>query len=158
MFASSPPGEARSSRAVAATVASLSALPAIGLSVPGTEDSGSVPADRQPETVCRLLDDEGYVTPLVEELLRLNPIGDGGPLRISLEDVEIAGVVIPKGSAVMAAIGSANMDASWFEQPEVLTADREVNSHLAFGYGIHRCLGAALARAELRIAIRSLFK
>jgi cytochrome P450 len=112
---------------------------------------------RHPEMVHCLLEDEGYIAPLVEELLRLNPIGDGGPLRITLEDVEIAGVVIPKGSAVMAAICSANMDASRFEQPEVLTAEREVNPHLAFGYGIHRCLGAALARAELRIAIRSLF-
>ncbi|WP_058042455.1 cytochrome P450 [Streptomyces roseifaciens] len=112
---------------------------------------------RHPETVHRLLEDEGYVAPLVEELLRLNPIGDGGPLRIALEDVEMAGVVIPKGSAVMAAIGSANMDSSRFEQPEALTAEREVNPHLAFGHGIHRCLGAALARAELRIAIRSLF-
>ncbi|MFV2117026.1 cytochrome P450 [Streptomyces sp. Act-28] len=113
---------------------------------------------RHPETVDRLLTDEGYVTPLVEELLRLNPIGDGGPLRITLEDVEVAGVAIPRGSAVMAAIGSANLDSSRFDQPEELKADREVNPHLAFGYGVHRCVGAAVARTELRIAIRSLFR
>jgi nocardicin N-oxygenase len=112
---------------------------------------------RHPEQRELVLERPDQVPALVEELLRVNPIGDGGPLRITLEDVEVAGTVIPKGSAVMAAICSANRDTSKFVEPEIVDADRQNNQHLAFGFGVHHCLGAPLARAELQIAITTLF-
>ncbi|WP_197523165.1 cytochrome P450 [Actinokineospora pegani] len=95
---------------------------------------------------------------LVEELLRVNPIGDGGPLRITLTDVEIAGTVIPKGSAVMAAVASANRDERRYTAPAEVDVDRENSQHLAFGNGVHFCLGANLARLELEVAIASVFR
>ncbi|MBB1257011.1 cytochrome P450 [Streptomyces alkaliterrae] len=113
---------------------------------------------RHPEQLARVIEDPDAVSGFVNELLRVNPIGDGGPLRISLEDVEIAGTLIPKGSAVMAAVASANRDPEVFDDGEEFQPDREHNPHLAFGHGIHHCLGAALAVAELRITMASLFR
>jgi cytochrome P450 len=105
-----------------------------------------------------ILNHPDRVNSLVEELLRINPIGDGGPLRITLTDVEVADTVIPKGSAVMAAICSANRDTAKFTDPETVLVGRPDNQHLAFGYGVHHCLGAPLARAELNIALSTLFR
>ncbi|SDC22978.1 cytochrome P450 [Actinokineospora iranica] len=113
---------------------------------------------RSPEHLARVLENPDAVGDFVPELLRVNPIGDGGPMRITLTDVEIAGTVIPKGSAVLAAVCSANRDPEVFERGEEFYPDRAQNPHLAFGFGIHHCLGAALAIAELRITISSLFR
>ncbi|MEU6644645.1 cytochrome P450 [Saccharomonospora sp. NPDC046836] len=113
---------------------------------------------RSPEHLARVVADPDVVGDFVPELLRINPIGDGGPMRIALEDVEIAGTMIPKGSAVLAAVCSANRDADVFERGEEFHPDRSSNPHLAFGHGVHHCLGAALAVAELRITISSLFR
>jgi cytochrome P450 len=66
--------------------------------------------------------------------------------------------VIPAGSAVMAAICSANRDTAKFADPETMDVHRQDNQHLAFGYGVHHCLGAPLARAELVIALTTLFR
>ncbi|QMU78134.1 cytochrome P450 [Streptacidiphilus sp. PB12-B1b] len=93
---------------------------------------------------------------LVEELLRYNPLGDGGPLRVTLRDVEVGGVVIPRNSAVIAAVGSANRDGRVFRSPDSFDPARTGRPHLAFGHGVHYCLGAALARAELGIALTTL--
>jgi cytochrome P450 len=90
---------------------------------------------------------------LVEELLRYNPVGDGGPLRVTLRDVEIAGTLVPRNSAVIASICSADRDESVFPDPDRFDPGREGRPHLAFGQGPHYCLGASLARAELRTAI-----
>ena len=113
---------------------------------------------RHPEYLARVVADPESVGAMVPELLRMNPIGDGGPMRITTEDVEIAGTVIPEGSAVLAAVCSANRDPQVFEKGEEFHPDRDTNPHLAFGYGIHYCLGASLATAELRITISSLFR
>lgn len=113
---------------------------------------------RHPEHLDRIINDPEAMNGFVAELLRINPIGDGGPLRITLEDVEIAGTVIPKGSAVMAAVAGANRDPKVFDRPEEFDPYRTHNPHLAYGHGIHHCLGAALANAELRITIGSLFR
>ncbi|RBM16782.1 cytochrome P450 [Prauserella sp. PE36] len=113
---------------------------------------------RHPEYLSRVVADPDAVGAMVPELLRVNPIGDGGPMRITTEDVEIAGTVIPAGSAVLAAVCSANRDPRVFEGGDEFDPDRETNPHLAFGHGIHYCLGAPLAVAELRITISSLFR
>lgn len=113
---------------------------------------------RHPEYLARAVADPDAVGAMVPELLRVNPIGDGGPMRITTEDVEIAGTVIPAGSAVLAAVCSANRDPRVFEKSEEFYPDRDTNPHLAFGHGIHFCLGASLAIAELRITVSSLFR
>ena len=93
--------------------------------------------------------------PAVEELLRRE-----GPIqmsqRITLGDVVIGGRVIPKGRLVVLCLAAANRDPAVFEDPEALRIDREPNPHLAFGSGIHFCVGAPLARLEARIALRAL--
>lgn len=113
---------------------------------------------RHPEQIQMLLEDPSYIEPLVEEILRVNPIGDGGPVRITLEDVEISGVTVPKGSLVIASVSSGNFDEEQFENAETFDTDRADGRHLAFGHGVHFCIGATLARVELRIGILSLFR
>ncbi|NUL08793.1 cytochrome P450 [Streptomyces lunaelactis] len=93
---------------------------------------------------------------LVEELLRVNPIGDGGPLRVTTAEIELAGTVVPAGSAAIGAICSANRDESRFADADRFDPGRRGAPHLAFGHGPHYCLGAPLARAELQIALSSL--
>ncbi|MFI1395445.1 cytochrome P450 [Streptomyces sp. NPDC020681] len=101
-------------------------------------------------------DDPQELATLVEELLRFNPIGDGGPLRVTTAEIEVAGRTVPAGSAVIGAICSANRDERRFPDPERFDPARRDAPHLAFGHGPHYCLGAPLARAELQIALAAL--
>ena len=74
-----------------------------------------------------------------------------------MEDTEVAGTPIPKGSTIWVMYGSADHDDRVFEDPEEFNPDREtLNSHIAFGHGIHFCLGAALARLEAVTALKVL--
>jgi cytochrome P450 len=102
--------------------------------------------------------DESVADAYVEELLRVNPIGDGGPLAIVTEDVEVSGTVIKAGEAVLVPVGAANRDNRRYEDPAEFKPERENRDHLAFGLGAHSCLGAPLARAELKIVLGSLFR
>ncbi|MFI2378451.1 cytochrome P450 [Streptomyces sp. NPDC018964] len=115
---------------------------------------------RHPEHLAALREHPESIEHVVEELLRINPIGDGGPFRVTLEDVEIAGTTIPKGSGVIAAVASANQDPDRFGEAtgDFDPARQSATAHLAFGHGAHFCLGAALARAELQIALSSLIR
>ncbi|MEU8618705.1 cytochrome P450 [Streptomyces sp. NPDC048623] len=95
----------------------------------------------------------------VEELLRFNPfVFTGTQLRVATEDLTIGETAIRKGEAVIAALGSANHDAEVFAEPERFDVERTPNVHLSFGYGIHHCLGAQLARLEMQIALRTLIE
>lgn len=97
--------------------------------------------------------------PLVEELLRTNPLTVGGGLiRVATEDVEVSGVLIRAGEAVLPAIGSANRDERVFTDAHDFRPDRSPNPHIAFGHGAHYCLGAPLARVELRAALDALVR
>ncbi|APU14598.1 MULTISPECIES: cytochrome P450 [Actinoalloteichus] len=113
---------------------------------------------RNPMELRRLQEQPDLIDAYVEELLRINPLGDAGPISIATEDVEIEGVLIPAGSGVVTAFSSANHDESVFPRPHRFDPDRPANPHLAFGHGSHRCPGAALARMELRVAINALFR
>jgi cytochrome P450 len=111
-----------------------------------------------PDQMERLRQTPTIMPSAVEELLRYD-----GPLEISsqryaLQDVEIAGVTIPKGDLVGASLTSANRDPQQFEQPDTLDLTREPNRHVAFGQGIHYCLGAPLARLEAQIAFGTLLR
>lgn len=78
--------------------------------------------------------------------------------RFASEDMTIASVPISKGDVVVAVVGSANHDESQFPDPETFDISREPNKHLAFGMGVHFCIGAPLARLEGQIALTTLFR
>ncbi len=93
----------------------------------------------------------------VEELLRYTPGPvSGGTIRVATEDLEIDGVPICAGQAVLPSTISANRDATVFTDPDRLDLTRTDNPHIAFGHGIHRCVGAAIGRVQLRVALDTL--
>ncbi|MGI5131786.1 cytochrome P450 family protein [Pseudonocardia sp. CA-107938] len=94
----------------------------------------------------------------IEELLRYDGPVERGTLRIALEDVEIGGTTIPKGSVVSIALAAADRDPNRFPGADDLDITRRENQHLAFGHGIHFCLGAPLARLEGQIAFGELLR
>ena len=104
-----------------------------------------------------VMTDDTLLNRAIEETVRLNT-----PLhqfrRVATKDAEIAGVPIPEGSSVLVNYGAANRDPKAFECPEKFDLARPSAAHLGFGFGIHSCVGAPLARAELRIALRTLLK
>ncbi len=111
-----------------------------------------------PAQLEQLKADLSLVPSAVEELLRFNgPATIAGP-RFATEDIEIAGQQIKQGDMLFPVLGSANRDESQFTQPEELEIARTLNRHLAFGHGIHTCLGAPLARLEGDIAFTTLLK
>ena len=77
-------------------------------------------------------------------------------LRNTTQEVEIAGVRIPKGAIIAPLIGSAHRDARRFEEPDRFDVTRSAQGHLGFGFGAHFCLGASLARLEARVALEAL--
>lgn len=107
-------------------------------------------------------DPDGRVPNAVEELLRaVNLFGTDttGFPRVALADVEIGGVTIPAGDMVMLGLTSANHDPAVFADPDRLDVTRaDAKHHIAFGHGMHRCLGAQLARMELQIALDGLVR
>ena len=100
----------------------------------------------------------GQVDCVVEEILRMSTFGATGIVRYAHADVEIAGTKIARGDAVLVAIDSANQDATVFTAPEAFDPERKPNAHVAFGYGAHVCIGANLARTELRTVFPMLFR
>jgi cytochrome P450 len=108
---------------------------------------------QHPEHRQQLVDDPSMIPSAIEELLRWEtPVM--GVVRASLEDTSLGGCPVKKGDQVMLMIGSANTDEAEFEDAGTVRFDREANRHIAFGGGIHRCLGSHLARLELRVALR----
>ncbi|MFI6998331.1 cytochrome P450 [Nocardia sp. NPDC050175] len=102
-----------------------------------------------------LRDDPDAVAPLIEEVLRHNGPVNIATLRYTTAPIALGGTEIPAGELVMVALGSANRDERHFADPAAFDPDRPSN-HMAFGYGIHYCLGAGLARMEARIALTRL--
>ena len=108
---------------------------------------------QNPEHRQRIVDDPDVIPNAVEELLRWEtPVPS--VVRWASEDATLGGEWIGAGNHVMVNLGAANLDPATFEAPMEVRFDREVNRHLAFGGGVHRCLGSHLARRELRIALR----
>jgi len=107
-----------------------------------------------PEQLRRFRDEPALGASAIEELLCFHSPVEVSTERYVREALEIAGVVIPPGALVYGVLASANRDANEFEEPDQLDLGREKNRHLAFGQGIHYCLGAPLARLEGQIALR----
>ena len=111
-----------------------------------------------PEQRERLTTDPESVADAVEEFLRYNGAADVGVFRYTLEPVEVGGSTIPAGEPVMPLYFAGNRDPRNYPQPFELRLDRGRTDHLAFGHGMHYCLGAALARAELQIVFTELLR
>jgi cytochrome P450 len=101
----------------------------------------------------QIVDDPSIIPSAVEELLRWESPVPGVP-RFCTEDTEVAGCPVKKGDSVGVSVGAANVDTAEFPDAFDVRFDREVNRHLAFGGGVHRCLGSHLARRELRVVLR----
>ncbi|MGW2382329.1 cytochrome P450 [Streptomyces sp. NPDC001658] len=112
---------------------------------------------RHPDRLAELRGDPALLPTAVEELMRLLSIADG-LLRMATEDIEVAGTTIRAGDGVVFATSVINRDEDVYPDPDSLDWHRPARHHVAFGFGIHQCLGQNLARAELEIALRSLFE
>jgi cytochrome P450 len=108
---------------------------------------------QNPEHRRQLVEDEAVIPSAVEELLRWESPVPAVP-RVTTEDIEIGGCPIKAGEQVMLMLASANTDDAAHPGTDEVDLSRNPNPHLAFGGGVHRCLGSHLARVELRVALR----
>jgi cytochrome P450 len=119
---------------------------------------GTLALLRHPDQMAAVRDEPDAVGRAVEELLRWLSIVHSAIPRITTTEVEIAGVPIPAGQLVFVSLPSGNRDPGFTDSPEVLDIRRGAPGHLAFGHGVHHCLGAPLARMEMRIAFPALLQ
>ena len=113
---------------------------------------------QNPEMRARLVAEPALIEGAVDELLRFVSPVQFSPRRVALEDVEIGGVTIPSGEGLFMVLASANRDEAMFAHADTLDAGRDASAHLAFGFGIHQCLGQMLARYELQIMFEAILR
>lgn len=106
----------------------------------------------------RLASNPDLITPAVEELLRINPAPYMTFARMSMEPVSIGGVTLQPGQLVVVFIMGANRDGSVFGQADQVSLDQPARAHLTFGHGMHRCLGAPLARLQLEVLLSAVLR
>jgi cytochrome P450 len=112
---------------------------------------------QHPDHRRQLVEDPSIIPNAIEEMLRWEtPVM--GIARVAVQDTEVGGCPVHSGDQIMIMIGSANTDEAEYPDGDVVRWDRDVNPHIAFGGGIHRCLGSHLARMELRVALREWHK
>ncbi|WP_424217624.1 cytochrome P450 (plasmid) [Streptomyces sp. BI20] len=111
-----------------------------------------------PEELAALRAEPELMPRAVEELLRFFSISDAGTARVAMEDIELGGVVIRAGEGILPLNNAANHDPAVFPDPDRLDVRRESRSHVAFGYGVHQCLGQNLARLELDVVYTTLLR
>jgi len=120
--------------------------------------NGTLALLEHPAQMQKLRADGSLLPSAVEELLRFDGPLETATERYAMEDVAIGGTTIPRGALVYAVLASANRDERQFPDPDSLDLTREPNRHLAFGLGVHYCLGAPLARLEGQIAFGTLLR
>ncbi|GAA1910203.1 cytochrome P450 [Streptantibioticus ferralitis] len=113
---------------------------------------------RDPAQLARLRAEPALVKTAVEELLRFLSIVHSGLPRVATEDMVVGGETIRAGEGVLCMISAANRDEEVFATADQLDLARESRRHVAFGFGVHQCLGQPLARVELQIAVETLFR
>ncbi|MGI8678479.1 MAG: cytochrome P450 [Jatrophihabitans sp.] len=111
-----------------------------------------------PDQLAILRADPQLMPSAVEELLRYLTIAHMGPVRAALEDVEVAGITIPKGRTVLVYLPVVNRDSELIDDGDRLDLERDRPHHMAFGFGVHQCIGQQLARAEMAIGFQRLFE
>ncbi len=112
---------------------------------------------QNPEHQRRLVSQPGDIAAAMEELLRWEtPVA--GVVRIATQDFELSGCPIGAGDKVSVNLGSANTDERFWDEADTVDFDRAVNKHIAFGGGVHRCLGSHLARMEMRVCLEEWHK
>src|SRR6185437_11047498 len=98
----------------------------------------------------------------VEELLRFLSVNQGEPRRVVAKDTKLGGCPVRAGEAIIASLNAANFDPAVFDRDDApaseLSLTRAARNHVAFGYGVHQCLGQNLARVELQVALPRLFE
>ena len=121
---------------------------------------GTLALLQHPQQLAQLrhTDDPKLISAAVEELLRFLTIVQSGRRRVALDDIEIAGHTIHAGEGVILATDVANRDASVFAEPDRLDIHRDARGHVAFGFGVHQCLGQPLARVELQVVYGTLYR
>ena len=113
----------------------------------------------RPELIERLRSRPEILPRALEELQRYTPLGASvGFPHIAKEDLELGGVLVRAGEGVLLEVAAANRDPRVFERPQELDFTREPNPHLAFGFGMHHCVGAQLARIELQVTFETLLR
>ncbi|GAA4874139.1 cytochrome P450 [Saccharopolyspora cebuensis] len=121
---------------------------------------GTLALLENPDQLALLRDaeDESVIASAVEELLRYLNITHNGRRRVALEDIEIAGEVIRAGEGVIVPNDIGNRDPEVFADPDRLDITRDARRHVAFGFGVHQCLGQPLARLELQVVYGTLYR
>lgn len=112
----------------------------------------------RPDLMEELRADPSLMPSAVDELLRAMSIADSIPLRVAAEDIEISGQMVPRDDGVIALLAGANHDPEQFDNPERVDFRRPGNHHVAFGYGVHQCVGQHLARLEMEVALETLIR
>jgi pentalenic acid synthase len=111
-----------------------------------------------PDQLAALRADPGVIPSAVEELLRYLSIADLAGARVATADIEIDGQTVRAGDGVIVSNSITNRDPEAFDDPDTFDVHRSARHHLAFGYGVHQCLGQNLARVELEVALSALFE
>jgi len=121
---------------------------------------GTLALLENPDTLARIrdTDDPRVISAAVEELLRYLTIVHSLVARVAKEDIEIGGTLVRAGEGLIMNLPAANRDPAFLDNPDTLDIDRNARGHMAFGHGIHQCLGQTLARAELEIALPTLLR
>jgi cytochrome P450 len=118
---------------------------------------GALALMRSPEQLAEIRENPDRTPAAVDELLRYFSIVEHLTSRVATEDVQLSGVRIPADDAVVVCLPAADRDESVFENPDSLDFSRDERHHVAFGYGMHQCLGQHLARTELQVVFDTLF-
>ncbi|HEX7857837.1 MAG TPA: cytochrome P450 [Sphingobium sp.] len=119
---------------------------------------GTLTLMSHPAEIARLNEEPGRITKVVEELLRLHSVAHFVAGRLAKEEVTLGATCISAGEGILAPLPAANFDPEVFVDPCKFDPDRNARAHLAFGFGIHQCLGQPIARLELAIFFAKIFK
>jgi cytochrome P450 PksS len=120
--------------------------------------NGTLALLQHPDQMQKLMADPTLIKTAVEEMLRFNGPVETTTFRWAFEEIEFGGTKIKMGDVLLAALVGANRDPEQFDNPDNFDITRDPNKHIAFGNGIHYCLGAPLARLEGAIAINTLLR